>query len=88
MASASTPPTPSITAIPNCGSRTSPAMSSRLPATIGATRTPTAPSSGRAASSSSVAARLTASASASLSFTRPRSVLWAMASPHSLATTG
>ena len=40
-ASASTPPMPSITHGPNCGSRTSPAISSRLPRTIGATSSST-----------------------------------------------
>ena len=53
-ASASTPPTPNITHGPNCGSRTSPAISSRVPRTIGATSSSTGPSSGRAAASSSV----------------------------------
>ena len=48
-ASASTPPTPSITVGPNCGSRNAPAISSRVPATIGATSRSTSPSSGRAA---------------------------------------
>ena len=56
-ASARTPPTPSITVIPNCGSRWSPAMSSRLPRTIGATSTWHSPSSGVAAASSSVRRR-------------------------------
>ena len=88
MASASTPPTPSITVIPNCGSRLRPAISSRVPRTIGATSRPTSPSSGRAAASSSAPAASTASADASPRRTRPRSVLWAMASPHSLTTTG
>ena len=46
-ASARMPPTPSITVGPNCGSRTTPAISSRLPRTIGATSTPTSPSCGR-----------------------------------------
>ena len=41
IASASTPPTPSITVGPNCSSRKTPAISSRLPPTIGATRIPT-----------------------------------------------
>ena len=36
---------PSITVAPNCGSRTRPAISSRLPLTIGATSTVTSPSS-------------------------------------------
>ena len=56
--------------------------------TIGATSTLTAPSSGVAAASRSAAAASTAAASPSRSRTRPRSVLWAMASPHSLTTTG
>ena len=55
-ASASTPPTPSITVIPNCGSRLSPAISSRVPRTIGATRRPTSPSLGTAAARSSAPA--------------------------------
>ena len=55
------PPTPSMTLRPNCGSRTSPAISSRFPATIGATSSETAPSSGWAAASSSAAAARTAS---------------------------
>ena len=38
-ASARMPPTPSITVGPNCGSRTTPAISSRFPAIIGATST-------------------------------------------------
>ena len=62
-ASASTPPTPSITHGPNCGSRTRPAISSRFPRTIGATSSSTAPSSGRAAASSSRRGRGTASPS-------------------------
>ena len=55
-ASARMPPTPSITVMPNCGSSVRPAISSRLPCTIGATRTATSPSSGVAAASSSAAA--------------------------------
>ena len=47
---------PSITVMPNCGSRCRPAISSRLPFTIGATSRWTSPSSGRAAASSSAAA--------------------------------
>ena len=53
-ASARMPPTPSITVGPNCGSRSTPAISSRLPRIIGATSTTTSPSSGVAAASSSV----------------------------------
>jgi hypothetical protein len=67
MASARMPPTPSITLAPNCGSRTTPAMSSRLPDTIGATSTDTGPSSGVAAASRSAAACSTAPASPSRS---------------------
>ncbi len=86
-ASASTPPTPIITHGPNCGSRSTPAMSSRLPCTIGATRIPTAPSSGTAASSRAVDAARTSSSPCSPSRTRPRSVLWATPSPQSFTTT-
>lgn len=88
MASAKTPPTPTITAGPNCGSRITPAMSSRFPDTMGAIRIDTSPSSGRAAASSSLAAVYTAAVSARPRRTRPRSVLWAMVSPHSFAATG
>ena len=87
-ASASTPPTPSITHGPNCGSRTRPAISSREPRTCSATSRPTRPSSGRAFASSSAAAPRTASPSRSPSRTRSRSVLCAIASPHSFTTTG
>ena len=87
-ASANTPPTPSITFGPNCGSRTMPAISSRLPLTIGATSTVTAPSAEVAFASRSAAADSTDAASVSRRRTSPRSVLWAIASPHSLATTG
>ena len=44
---------PSITVMPNCSSWWSPAISSRLPRSIGATSRCTSPSSGRAAASSS-----------------------------------
>jgi hypothetical protein len=87
-ASARTPPTPSITVGPNCTSRSRPTISSRLPEIIGATSTPTSPSSGRAAARSSEAARSTAGPSARSRRTRPRSVLWAIEWPTSLATTG
>ncbi len=87
IASASTPPTPSITFRPNCGSSTTPAISSRVPRTIGATSSWTGPSAGVDAPSSSAPAWRTCSAVVRLSLTRPRSVLWAMASPHSLTTT-
>ena len=87
-ASARMPPTPSMAFRPNWGSRTSPAMSSLLPSIIGVTRRVTAPSSGRAAASNSAAAERAAPASARPSRTRPRSVLWAMAAPHSLTATG
>ena len=87
-ASARMPPTPSITVMPNCGSSASPAISSRLPRSIGATSTPTSPSSGGGRGQQVGGRGRTASASARPSRTRPRSVLWAMASPHSLATTG
>ena len=53
-ASARIPPTPSITVMPNCASWCRPAISSRLPRSIGATSRCTSPSSGRAAASSSV----------------------------------
>src|SRR5680860_1338227 len=88
MASASTPPMPSITHGPNWGSVWSPAISSRLPVTMGITRSSTVPSSGRARPRSSPAASRTASASTSRRRTRPRSVLWAIAGPHSFTTTG
>ena len=55
-ASVRMPPRPSTTHGPNWGSRTSPAISSRRPATISPTSTPTAPSSGRARPSRSPAA--------------------------------
>ena len=87
-ASASTPPTPSMTLAPNCGSRTMPAMSSRLPLIMGATSSDTSPSAAVALPSNSAAAASTAASSARRSFTRPRSVLCAMASPHSFTTTG
>ena len=75
IASASTPPTPSITIGPNCGSRIIPTMNSRAPDTIGATSSDTSPSSGRAAASNSSAADRTAASSASERRTKPRSVL-------------
>ena len=56
IASAKIPPIPSMTLAPNCGSRTTPAINSRFPWTMGATNTVTGPSSGRAAASKSVAA--------------------------------
>ena len=88
-ASARMPPTPTITVMPNCGSSASPAISSRLPRTIGATSTATSPSSGVAAASSSVAAAAhRRRRQPRPRRTSPRSVLWAMWSPHSLATTG
>src|SRR5258705_9444507 len=52
------------------------------------TRSPTSPSSGRAAPSSSSDAARTAAASASPSLTSLRSVLWAMPAPQSLTATG
>jgi hypothetical protein len=73
---------------PNCRSRTRPAISSRVPRTIGATSTDTTPSAGVATPCSSTAAARTASASRRPSRTSPRSVLWAIASPHSFTTTG
>ena len=80
---------PSITHGPNCGSRTRPAMSSRVPRTIGATSSSTAPSSGRAAASSSLRGRARPPRRrARPRRTRPRSVLCAIASPHSFTTTG
>ncbi|CAB4871608.1 unannotated protein [freshwater metagenome] len=60
IASAKIPPIPSMTLAPNCGSRTTPAINSRFPCTIGATKTVTGPSSGRAAASRSAAASCTA----------------------------
>ncbi len=87
-ASARTPPTPSMTVGPNWGSSDRPAISSRVPDTMGATSTPTSPSAGVAAASRAVAASSTAPASRRLRRTRPRSVLCAMRSPHSFATTG
>ncbi len=87
-ASARMPPTPSITIAPNWASWTTPAISSRLPDTIGAINTSTSPSAGVAAPSSSVAAASTAARSPRRSLTNPRSVLWAIASPLSFATTG
>ena len=62
-ASARTPPTPSITVGPNWGSRSSPMINSRFPATIGATSTWTSPSRSVAAANSSAAADSTAAAS-------------------------
>ena len=88
IASASTPPTPSMTIGPNCGSRIIPTMNSRAPETIGATRSETSPSSGRAAASSSSAAIRTAASSLTPSLTNPRSVLCAIASPFNLMATG
>ena len=88
-ASARIPPTPSITVGPNWRSRSMPAISSRFPATIGATSNETSPSDGSAASKQlgrGGVARLLASPSRRR--TRPRSVLWAIASPHSFTTTG
>ncbi len=88
IASARTPPTPSMTVGPNCGSRSAPTMNSRLPFTIPATSTFTVPSSGVAAASSSAAAAATSAGLRRSRRTRRRSVLWAIASPLSLATTG
>ena len=62
------------------------APGSRAPSARPAARP--SPSSGRAAASSSAAAARTASASPSRRRTSPRSVLCAIASPHSLTTTG
>ena len=73
---------------PNCGSRTTPAISSRRPRTISATRSPTSPSSGRRSPSSSRAAARTPAASAMPKRTRLRSVLCATASPQSFTATG
>ena len=86
--SARMPPMPSITVIPNCGSRLTPAISSRMPRSIGATSTCTSPSSGRAAARSSDAAATTSAALVMPRRTSPRSVLCAMASLQSLTTTG
>ncbi len=87
-ASAKMPPTPSITVGPNCGSRTAPAISSRMPETIGATSRSTSPSSGRAAASRACEVSRAAVSSGTPRWTRPRSDLWAMPSPFSLSTTG
>ena len=88
IASARMPPTPTITVMPNCGSRASPAISSRLPRTIGATRTPTSPSSGTRGGEQLVGRATHGGGVAQAEPDEPRSVLWAIASPHSLATTG
>ena len=81
-ASVSTPPIPTITHGPNCASVCTPAMSSRVPVIMGATRRSTAPSSGRGGREQRRrAAARTASASVRPSRTRPRSVLCAIASP-------
>ena len=87
-ASASTPPMPTSTVGPNCSSWETPAISSRVPETMGATSTPVASSSGLAASSSSCAAAATAPGSDNPRRTSPRSVLCAICSPHSLTATG
>ena len=58
-ASARMPPTPSITVMPNCGSSWSPAISSRVARSMGATSRWTSPSSGVAAASSASAASRT-----------------------------
>ena len=87
-ASAATPPRPNNTHGPNCGSRTIPAISSRLPRTISATSSCTSPSAGRTFASNSLAAARTASAFARPSLTKSRSVLCAIASPHNFTTTG
>jgi len=87
-ASAKMPPMPSITVMPKVGSRCTPAISSREPRAIGAISTFTSPSAGVADASSSSAARSTSSVFCRPSRTNPRSVLCAIASPHSLATTG
>ena len=71
IASARMPPSPSITVGPNCSSRNNPTISSRLPRIIGATSTPTSPSSGRAAANSSVAAAETAAASGEIEPNQP-----------------
>ena len=88
IASARIPPRPSMTVGPNCGSRTTPAMNSRLPAIIGAIRTLTSPSACSTRLRSSAAAASTATRSARRNLTNPRSVLCAIVSPLSLATTG
>ncbi len=58
------------------------------PTIIGATSTSTSPSSGAPPRAARRCGLSTAARSPSRSLTRPRSVLWAMASPFSLATTG
>ena len=59
-ASARMPPTPTTTVMPNCGSRLRPAISSRLPLSMGATRSEPRPSSAVALASRSWAACRTA----------------------------
>ena len=61
-ASARMPPTPSMTVMPNWGSSWSPAISSRVARSIGATSRWTSPSSGVAAASRAAAASRTCSA--------------------------
>ena len=74
---------------PNCGVGCRPAMSSRLPRTIGATSRSTGTVVGRrGARAARSAACSTAAASARFRRTSPRSVLCAIASPLSLTTTG
>jgi carbamoyl-phosphate synthase large subunit len=86
--SANTPPSPNMTHGPNCGSRISPAINSRLPETIDCTRTPASLSSGRRRASRSAVSRRTSSASLTSRRTRFRSVLCAIPRPQSFRTTG
>ena len=87
-ASASTPPTPSITVMPNCASWWRPAISSVARDHRGHRAGDLAVLGPGGGEQLGRRRPRTASSSASPSRTRPRSVLWAMASPQSLATTG
>jgi hypothetical protein len=77
-----------MTVMPNWGSWCSPAISSRVARSMGATSRCTSPSSGVAAASSSLAASATCSGEPSPNRTSARSVLWAIPSPPNLTTTG
>lgn len=90
MASARIPPIPTITVVPNCGSVDSPAMSSRFRREHrGHEQIDRCLLASVARPSRSDDAAPTAAASPKVSSrTRPRSVLWAMASPLSFTTTG
>ena len=73
---------------PNCGSRKTPAINSRLPDSILAIKSETSPSSTVALANNSRAAVAVASAEPRPSRTSPRSVLCAIESPHNFTTTG